>query len=288
MKENNENIGLDAVDRKSKAFLSGGKFVWEKSNAEIWESIESRIENQPEGRDRKLYFIKLSIAAGILLLLGLSGFLRFYTIRIETSSGQHLAINLPDQSKVELNARSKIAYHPYWWQFKRSVKLEGEAFFEVEKGRKFEVESINGTTRVLGTSFNIYARDNEYKVTCLTGQVLVKSPNGTEAILSPTDKAELQSDGQFKVSKGIETHPEISWRKNIFLFTAVPADLVFAEIERQYGVQIELPAGNASLYTGNFNKDQDIEEILNYVCPALGLKYSRISGVKYKISYENE
>jgi len=244
MKENNENIGLDAVDRKSKAFLSGGKFVWEKSNAEIWESIESRIENQPEGRDRKLYFIKLSIAAGILLLLGLSGFLRFYTIRIETSSGQHLAINLPDQSKVELNARSKIAYHPYWWQFKRSVKLEGEAFFEVEKGRKFEVESINGTTRVLGTSFNIYARDNEYKVTCLTGQVLVKSPNGTEAILSPTDKAELQSDGQFKVSKGIETHPEISWRKNIFLFTAVPADLVFAEIERQYGVQIELPAGN--------------------------------------------
>jgi len=72
------------------------------------------------------------------------------------------------------------------------------------------------------------------------------------------------------------------------LFTASPVHLVFAEIERQYGVKIQAPVGNSSLYTGNFSKDQGVEEVLNYVCPALGLKYIRKTAVEYLISYENE
>jgi ferric-dicitrate binding protein FerR (iron transport regulator) len=168
------------------------------------------------------------------------------------------------------------------------VKLEGEGFFEVEKGRKFTVSSAKGITQVVGTSFNIFARDEIYKVTCITGSIKVKSRLGFEVLLKPNCKAEIQPDGKINVLSNIETFPEISWKKNIFLFTASPVLQVFKEIERQYGVNIETKFEDHSLYTGNFTKDQNVEEILEYVCPALGLKYIRKSTGQYLIIRNDE
>jgi len=141
---------------------------------------------------------------------------------------------------------------------------------------------------VLGTSFNIYARELDYKVTCITGSVKVKSVTGFETILKPNSKAEIQADGKIKVVTDIDAFPEISWKKNIFLFTASPVLQVFSEIERQYGVKIETRISDSALYTGNFTKDQNVEEILEYVCPALGLKYNLLSEGKYLISKVDE
>jgi ferric-dicitrate binding protein FerR (iron transport regulator) len=288
VKENKEDMNLSAVDKQSKAFFTGGTFTWTKSKADVWANLEAKIDAQPKVRSLHFNFMSWAVAASILILFSIGSFLRFYTIQIETSSGQHTIAELPDHSKIELNALSSINYHPYWWRISREVQLDGEAFFEVEKGKKFTVTSTKGITQVMGTSFNIFARDEDYRVTCITGSVKVKSTAGFETILKPNDKAELQNDGKIKVLNGIETYPEISWKKNVFLFTASPVHLVFAEIERQYGVKINSPAGNSSLYTGNFSKDQGVEEVLNYVCPALGLKYNRKSAVEYLISYENE
>jgi hypothetical protein len=168
------------------------------------------------------------------------------------------------------------------------VKLEGEGFFEVKKGSQFTVNSAKGITRVIGTSFNIFARDAIYKVTCITGSVKVKSRAGFEAILKPGSKAEILSNGKINVLTGIETFPEISWKTNVFLFTASPVRDVFKEIERQYGVNFETNIDDFSLYTGNFTKDQNVEEILEYVCPAMGLKYIRKSTGQYLIIRDNE
>jgi ferric-dicitrate binding protein FerR (iron transport regulator) len=290
VKQDKEHIDLDAVDRQSKAFLKGGKFHWQRSEADIWANIEARIDAQPNGRSLVMYFspAKWAIAASIIVILSLGSFLRYYSITIETSAGQHLVAELPDHSKVNLNAQSTIIYHPYWWKINRKVQLKGEGFFEVEKGRKFTVESIKGITQVMGTSFNIYARDEVYAVTCITGSVKVKSNLGFETILQPNSKAEIESNGKIKVQTDIEIFPEISWKKNIFLFTASPVDQVFSEIERQYGVRIETRINNYSRYTGNFTKDQNVEEILGYVCPALGLKYNRMSEGEYLITKQDE
>lgn len=290
MKQDKEHIDLTAVDRQSKAFFKGGKFHWEKSEATIWADLEARIVAQPKGRSLFLHFslTQWAVAASIVVVFALGSFLRFYSITLETPAGQHLVAELPDHSKVNLNAQSSLTYNPYWWKINRMVKLQGEAFFEVEKGRKFTVNSTMGSTQVVGTSFNIFAREELYNVTCVTGMVKVKSKVGFETILHPDSKAEVQSDGKIKVLTGIETFPEISWKKNIFLFTASPVLQVFSEIERQYGIRIETNIDNYSLYTGNFTKDQNVEEILGYVCPALGLKYSRISVGKYLITKEDE
>lgn len=285
MEQNDEHIDLATVDQQSKAFFSGGKFRWEKSKADIWASIEVQLADQPKGRLLNINFglAKWMVAASIVILFSIGSFLRFYTTTIENPAGQHLEAMLPDQSRVNLNAQSSISYHPYWWKINRKVKLQGEAFFDVQKGNKFSVVSDNGITQVLGTSFNIYAREEIYKVTCITGTVKVRSRLGYEAIIKPNTKAEINRNGEINVLTNIETFPEISWKKNIFLFTAAPVYEVFAEIERQYGVKIDTEIKDESLYTGNFNKDQNVEDILEYVCPALGLKYVRKSVSEYLI-----
>ena len=290
MKQKKEHINLDAVDRQSKAFFSRGTFRWEKSEAEIWSILEGKIDAQPQGRSLTLNFTltKWVVAASILILFATGSFLRFYSVNIKTPDGQHLVAELPDQSIVNLNAHSSLTYYPFWWSITRIVKLEGEGFFEVQKGKKFTVISLKGSTQVVGTSFDIFAREEIYKVTCVTGIVKVKSKAGFEALLRPNCKAEIQPGGKINVLKNIETYPEISWKQNVFLFTASPVFQVFREIERQYGVHIEAKVDDYSLYTGNFNKDQNVEEILEYVCPALGLKYIRKSAGEYLIIRKDE
>ena len=290
MTQKNNHIDLTAVDRQSKAFFSGGTFVWERSDAEIWANIGTLIDNRPKSRVIHLNFTlaKWVAAAVIVLFMGLGSFMRLYTAGVEAPAGQHLEAMLPDGSQVNLNAESSISYHPYWWKINRKVKLEGEAFFQVQKGKKFTVASAKGTTQVLGTSFNIFAREDIYKVTCLTGMVKITSKQGFEAVIKPNSKAEIGPTGQINIQTNIETFPEISWKKNIFIFTATPVDQVFKEIERQYDVNIQAQAEAGIRYTGNFSKDRNVEDILNYVCPALGLKYVRKANGSYFIIPENE
>lgn len=290
MKQNDKHIDLTSIDRQSKAFFTGGEFHWKKSEADVWAKMEAQIVGKPKGRLLAINFSisKIMAAASIVILFSLGSFLRFYSVTIESPAGQHLVAMLPDQSKVNLNAQSSISYNPFWWKMNRKVKLEGEAFFEVQKGKKFTVVSEKGITQVLGTSFNIFAREEVYKVTCITGTVKVRSLLGYEAIIKPNTKAEIKRNGKIKVSTNIETFPEISWRKNIFLFTATPVHAVFTEIERQYGVKIDTDIKDESLYTGNFNKDQNVEDILEYVCPALGLQYVRKSMGEYLIIQKDE
>lgn len=288
MKQNSENNHLSAIDKQSKAFLSGGEFHWKTSEEELWAAIEAKIEAKKPARvvSLNLGLVRWAVAAGFVLLVSLGSFLRFYTTSIETPAGEHLVVTLPDGSTVKLNAESSLNYHPYWWKFKRELAFEGEGFFEVQKGKKFSVVSAKATTQVLGTSFNILARDEAYTVTCITGTVKVKSNAGHETELKPNSKAEVKPNGEISLMANIETLPEISWRNNLFLFTASPVKKVFTEIERQYGIKITSQIDDRSLYTGNFTRNQDVEEVLQYICPALGYKYIRKSANEYLVFQE--
>lgn len=290
MKTNKEHNRQSSVDHHSKAFFSGGKFTWKKSEADVWSELSAALEAKPAGRSLRLNFKSASwaIAASFLILIGIGTFMRFYQVSIHTPAGIHQLAELPDGSTINLNAASSLKYYPYWWKFNREIRFEGEAYFEVQKGKKFSVISKNGSTQVLGTTFNIFSRNEIYKVTCLTGSVKVTSKTKACVVLKPNSKAQIQSNGQIEVIQNIETFPEISWKNNLFLFTAVPIREVFYEIERQFGVTIKTNVSSYALYTGNFSKQPDVEEILSYVCPALGLNYSRKSAKEYVIFQANE
>ena len=55
--------------------------------------------------------------------------------------GQKTTFSLPDNSEVVLNADSEIEYKKSNWDNNRKLKLKGEAYFKVAKGKTFEVET---------------------------------------------------------------------------------------------------------------------------------------------------
>ena len=92
--------------------------------------------------------------------------------------------DLPDGSSVWLKPGSRLSYPKAFAKTLRSVKMQGEAFFEITKNpqRPFIIESKHIVTKVWGTSFRVVDNNNAQKatVTVLTGKVSV-SKTGSEA-----------------------------------------------------------------------------------------------------------
>jgi transmembrane sensor len=277
-------------------FLSKAEIPWNKSKEEVWNELLPKLEFVPEIEVRRIYpvWARIGAAAAIILLLAIPAFMRFYLVSVSSPAGKHITISLPDGSTVAMNASSNLSYHPYWWQISRKIKLSGEAFFEVRKGKKFEVVSELGKTSVLGTSFNIYSRNSDYKVTCFTGTVKVVPLHGSgsetnrqEVILKPNDRVTLTKGGSFTVERNQVVEPVKAWVNNEFVFTSTPFIQVIEDIERQYGVTITIKGNPDYLYTGNFPKDTSVENVLTLVCRPFDIRFSVNSKGEYQIIQNN-
>lgn len=272
---NDKNLHIDNLKRKDEPFFAKGNIVWEKSETEVWAELENKMDEKSGRRSVSLFhrMVQWSAAAVILLLVGLLGVVNFYTKKVECLPGQHIVAELPDGSKVDLNAGSILEYSPFKWRFKRKLKFEGEAYFNVQKGSAFSVESTRGTTQVLGTSFTIYSRDEEYRVTCLTGKVQVKAPGNDPVVLSPNVHVELEK-GKLILTEMFKAEKALSWKNNQFFFANRPLKEVIDEIERQYAVTIRLqPELNNRNFVSNFSKKHNVEEVLDFVCKPMKLKF---------------
>ncbi|HKJ40492.1 MAG TPA: FecR domain-containing protein [Sunxiuqinia sp.] len=258
-----------------------------KSKADVWKGIEARVDAAPLVRKINLSaspVFRFAMAASIVFVLGVAGVIRFYSVTRQAFPGHHQLVDLPDGSTVHLNAASSLSYHPYWWRFSRDVSFEGEGYFEVEKGSRFQVNSERGTTTVMGTSFDIYSRDAEYRVACLTGKVRVADrASKAEVIITPNQKAILTEQGTFNVQKNVDLTNETAWVHKKLIFTSKPLNRVFEEIERQYGVKILGKEKYKRNYTGNFDRDLGADEVLGFVCKTMGIKFEQKSTNVYQL-----
>lgn len=250
---------------------------WDKSKEQIWAEKFEALEETPKANivslyRHKVFLYAVAIVALIILALPTTAFL--YTKHLHTGYGEHRSIVLPDGSKVELNADSRLAYKPLWWKVSRNVELDGEAYFEVEKGSRFDVRSNENIVSVLGTSFNIYSRENDYEVSCLTGKVSV-SDKTELVILTPNMQAKL-ANGRFIITENNNSLQSIGWTKCEFSFTEVLLDQVLKEVERQYNIRIEKPKNSDYLYTGTFLRKENPKEVLEIIGKPFALKLNII------------
>lgn len=240
-------------------------------------------QQKPQKKTRSLYYY-WAAAAVILLLVSLTAFVRFYSTTLQAPAGQHLSKNLPDGSTVHLNAGTELSYHPHWWRFARILELRGEAYFEVEQGNRFTVKSPQGATTVLGTSFNIFARNNQYRVHCLSGRVEVKTEAGKTKTLQPHQAIHVSGKGEMDYHADVKPEHAISWTQNRFVFTAAPLKEVLKEMERQFDITVEIAADiEGERYTGNFQRGSSSKTILEMIVRPFGLKVQQIHQTKYRI-----
>jgi ferric-dicitrate binding protein FerR (iron transport regulator) len=162
--------------------------------------------------------VPVLIAVGAALLTGeergrVAG-IEFYDVTevvLEaTGDSRREEFTLPDGTKVNLAASSKLMYASDFPAGGRKVRLDGEAMFDVthDSANPFTVAGEQMSVRVLGTQFRLTAWDNapEAEVVLLTGSVSVEL--GAECHhLAPgrrmtLDRAALAVVGQEELSAG--------------------------------------------------------------------------------------
>jgi ferric-dicitrate binding protein FerR (iron transport regulator) len=269
---------------KHSRFFQKTQIPYTRSKEDVWKDMMARVQEkkEPQGKTRSLVFL-YAAAAVMVLLIGLTAFMRFHTTNLYAPPGQHVSKTLPDGSNAHLNAGTELSYHPHWWRFARVLELEGEAYFEVKKGNRFTVRSPQGATEVLGTSFNIYARGNKYRVHCLTGQIRVETEAGKIQILKPNQAISVSEKGEMEYQNNIKPQHAIAWTKNRFVYTATPLREVFREMERQFDITIDLDPGIKGEYTGNFQRGSSPETLLKLIARPFGLEVKQIHQTKYRI-----
>ncbi|WP_183573030.1 FecR family protein [Mucilaginibacter sp. X5P1] len=186
---------------------------------------------------------------------------------IETKRGGQYSIQLPDGTKVWLNAASSLKYPLHFSKNERRVELTGEAYFEVahNKNQPFKVISNNQEVRVLGTHFNINAYDDEPAVstTLLEGSVLIRNLSSRESqMLVPGQQANIAKN-DLKIST-VNTEQVISWKKGYFLFDNMDISSIMRVISRWYDVDIQYSdIDKSETFGGTFSRQADLTEILH-------------------------
>ena len=186
--------------------------------------------------------------------------------KVHASRGQKLDIRLPDGSRIKLNANSNISYPEKFTGETREVTLEGEAYFEVthNPSRPFIVRTANASTRVLGTSFNIFSGSEMTAITLVEGQVNVTLPNGQAALLTPNLQATIVKDAQRIDTHEVDVEKYVGWKNNTLHFNDITLREAFTTIENWYNVKIDVKTTSLLNCTINSKyQNESLENVLN-------------------------
>jgi transmembrane sensor len=216
-------------------------------------------------------WVKIAAAFIVFVVASFTAY-QLAEVNIESGDSGLTTVELPDLSVIKMKENSKVEYNRIVWLFNRSLTFSGEGYFEVEKGEQFTVLSKLGSTKVLGTSFTIYSREDTYEVACFTGKVSVASINsGEEILLMPGDAVILKSETFTPYQLSAIEKP--SWVEGEFYFEDEDFINVIEELEKQYQVEVSFPGEFETLkYTGYFD-NTNLEKALKLVCEPLELTY---------------
>ncbi|WP_177230416.1 FecR family protein [Chitinophaga sp. CF118] len=205
---------------------------------------------------------------------------------LSTNNGESYQVHLPDGSRVWLNAASSLTYATNLYEDgKRSVKLEGEGYFEVAKDQAhpFIVKSSDQQVEVMGTHFNISAYKDEdvVKTTLIEGSVKV-SVLDLHKVLSPGFEA-VKSGNNIQVHS-IDAELAVAWKDGKFVFENEKIEAIMKMVERWYNVQVvyqgEMPE---DVFHGSVSRLENVSQVLD-ILESTGRIHFKMEGRKIYVS----
>lgn len=196
---------------------------------------------------------------------------------VETPRGGQYQIQLPDGSKVWLNAASSLRFPSQFRGKERKVELRGEAYFEVTKHSQqaFKVVSEHLEVQVLGTNFNLSDYDDTMsKTTLINGSVKIKHGDQTK-LLKPGQQALLHQKEVLSILDNVDIESEIAWKNGLFIFKDASIQRVMEQIARWYDIEIEYRGPRSKkLLNGSVSRNVNLSELMNMLA---------YTGVDYEI-----
>ena len=192
--------------------------------------------------------------------------------------GTYTQVNLPDDSKVWLNAGSSIKYPTRFKKGSREVSLNGEAYFEVESDRKnpFTVHTSHVDVRATGTAFNVeaYPTDSIASVTMVRGKLGVTMNNQSQIGLIPGERASFNKNTlQCRIEK-TDPYKWYAWKDGLMVFRDDPLEYVFKRLGQTFNVEIKVMDKEIAnqLYRATF-REESLSEILRLLKISAPIRY---------------
>lgn len=209
-----------------------------------------------------------------------------------SKTGERKSFQLPDGSKVMLNAGSTLTMANDFNEHSREVTLDGEAFFDVSHnpGKPFIIHTTTMNVKVLGTVFNVkaYRTDKLAETSLLRGSVEITLHHDQQKkiILHPNEKIVLPNPmaahlvAEKSPVKKLKAAPadytiagltyidsavkEVLWTENRLAFNDNSFEEIAPELERWYNVSIRIEDEAVKQYRFTATFDQkNIIQILD-------------------------
>lgn len=187
---------------------------------------------------------------------------------------------LPDGTRVSLGSKTNFHYDPDFGQSKRSVYLEGEAYFEVgsQKNKPFVVH-INGmTVEALGTSFNVmaYPGDSLFVTTLLEGTVrLLTEHQSQSTVLKPNQQFIYNRNHHTTFVHQVDAKDYIAWTTGYYHFSEQTLESILHRLSYVYGITFDIKPKNLNntAFTGTFYRGQSAKDLMEIINLSVPIKY---------------
>lgn len=266
----------------------------EEMKSDIRQELNRRIR-----RSKYIYRIRRisAAAAFVMMLLGITSYLSYQEgakqinpsqIEVFNPLGRLSTVTLPDGSKVTLNAGTTLSYPQAFVAKNREVSMKGEAFFEVVHDAKhpFIVKADEISVKVLGTQFNVkaYEKDDRIEVSLEEGKVEVQSEQAKSSVfLVPSEQACYHKHRHSLTMRKVNLTYYTSWKKGAYYFRALPLKEITKQLERIFNVRILITSADIEniIFTGEFLRGENVEQILRIITADNRLKYRMEEGAIY-------
>jgi len=237
-----------------------------RSKKNISEKLNEYVKQNPKKQKTKVIspvFVKtaMGIAASLLIFFAYQVFTTRGIVSYTTGDAQSISLQLPDGSEVILKPKSELKFDKNKWAQNRQVYLEGEAYFEVTHGNKFDVKTPQGLVSVLGTHFDVFDRNHTFNAVCYEGKVKVVA-GADQKIILPQQGVQLVNN---KLQNYTTALKKPYWYEDIASFENQSLQNVLKDLSRIYHLQFKTQNIDTNIkITGGFpvnNRDLALKSI---------------------------
>ncbi len=258
-----------------------------------WSTFQEKLHKKPQAKVFTLSPL-YKVAAAILVAVGLSVsiFNPWGSERYVTEAGEMLEVTLADQSVITLNENSSLTVSRTFNEDLRSVEFVGEAYFDIAENpeKPFIIQSRSSEIKVLGTSFNVDAREEleALEVDVTSGRVSLSEIGNVknQVILAIGMKGIFNPKSKELVSIESENENFQAWRTDLLVFDDLKMTNVLQDMEEYF--EIDISASNEDIlnctFTSTFSKPT-IDEVIEIISLTLDLDYQQ-SGDQYTLTGE--
>lgn len=274
-----------------------------------WTSVQARAEGIPAGTTRddraatadesgpvrstgaRPGWMRTLLRTAAVVLLALGATATWYSVPVthRAGAGERVSVNLPDGSRVTLNAGSTLRHRrgfswlPGLRSTGRRVALSGEAFFEVAPAvRAFTVEAGAARVRVLGTRFNVRARGETggARVDVEEGRVEVSDPVRAYSVILRSGEGVRVDAASGDLSRDEIAEDRVApWRSGGMIMVDEPLAGILEELALRFDTDIRLLDHGAaearlSVY---YSQVGSLESVLSDLATQQDLRYRRTS-----------